>query len=49
MGTCGEGRNQSADGSMVTMARESDGQNAIREEWGGKESMAGEERRATRA
>ena len=39
MGTCGEGCNQSADGSMVTMARESDGQNAIREEWGGEESM----------
>jgi hypothetical protein len=44
MGTCGEGCNQSADGSMVTMARESDGQNAIREELGGEESMAGEER-----
>ena len=43
-GTCGEGRNQSANGSMVTMARESDGQNAIREKWGGKESMAGEDR-----
>src|ERR1700676_3594529 len=42
-GTCGEGRNQSADGSMVTMARKSDGPNAIREEWGGKESMAGED------
>src|SRR5664279_3908313 len=48
-GTCGEGRNQSADGSMVTKARESDGQNAIREEWGGKESMMAGEERALRA
>src|ERR1700687_2534783 len=47
MGTCGEGCNQSADGSMVTRAQESDGPNAIREEWGGEESMmAGEGRRA---
>ena len=34
MGTCGEGCNQSADGSMVTRAQESDGPNAIREELG---------------
>jgi hypothetical protein len=47
MGTCGEGCNQSADGSMVTMARKTnEGQNPIREERGGEESEAGEEERA---
>ena len=44
-GTCGEGCNQSADGSMVTMARETnEGQNPIREERGGEERVGGEKR-----
>jgi hypothetical protein len=45
-GTCGESCNQSADGSMVTMARESKGQKARRAELGREESgsMAGKER-----
>jgi hypothetical protein len=44
-GTCGEGCKQSADGSMVTMARETnEGQNPIREEVGGEERVGGEKR-----
>src|ERR1039458_10088853 len=41
MGTCGEGRNQSADGSMVTMARELTGRMQSEKSRGGKQSMPG--------
>ena len=48
MGTCGEGRNQSADGSMVTMARELTGRMQSEKSRGGKQSMPGRVARCAR-